>query len=270
VLSTPQDPAEASFWASAVGRGFNLLLFVPLIVGNGLAGAGGLSGESIGVIANRWPTFLLPANWAFGIWSLIYLLLLVYLVFQVLPGAESTSAARRIGWRWAASVGLNLAWIITFSFSRFGLSLLAMVGLLAVLIGVFVELETAPERDGLRTRSLVQIPFSLYLGWISVALIVNVAQYLTVLGWDGSPLAAESWAAIMSVVAGCLGVAFVIAFREWVVPLVVAWAMIAIAARYPDVEVVAWTARGVAAVCLVAGLAGMALRRRSRTATPAA
>lgn len=58
-------------WSATPLRALNVAAFLVLVAGNGWAAAGIAGGESIGVVANRWPTFLFPAGWAFGIWSLI-------------------------------------------------------------------------------------------------------------------------------------------------------------------------------------------------------
>ena len=71
---------------------------VAVITLNGAAASGAMSGDSIGVIANRYRSLFLPADYVFGIWSLIYLGLIASAIYQALPtaGAERavTSAVR--------------------------------------------------------------------------------------------------------------------------------------------------------------------------------
>ena len=248
-------PSGKTDWSATPFRLLNLFAFLPLIVGNALAGTGALSGESIGVIANRWRTLFLPANWTFGIWSLIYLGLAAFVVYQVMPGNNARRVARRIGPLWLVTVVLNLAWISAFSFSRFGLALAVMVGLLLSLILVFTRLDVGgtPVRKG--ERAFVQAPFSLYLGWIMVALIVNTAQYLSYLGWEGAPLSPLAWSVIMMAVAAAIGALFDLLKGEWIVPLVVAWALAGIAARYSDQPTLVWVATALAGLSVLFPLA---------------
>ena len=106
VMSDEQDTPSGG-GAGAVERvhppvlqALNLAVLVLVLWLNGLAGSGGLSGESIGLIANRYPSWFLPANYVFGIWSLIYLGLTAFTVFQLLPGERSNPAVTAIGWWW--------------------------------------------------------------------------------------------------------------------------------------------------------------------------
>ncbi|MEX2471997.1 MAG: tryptophan-rich sensory protein [Gemmatimonadota bacterium] len=234
-------------WSAAPLRTLNVAAFLVLVAGNAWGAAGIAGGESIGVVANRWPTFLLPAGWTFGIWSLIYVALGAFAVYQALPRDGARLAAERLGPLWCGTVVLNLAWLTAFSFSRFGIALAVMAALLVSLILIFVRLDVGGKQAGPAERWLVQVPFSLYLGWITVAFIVNTAQLLASLGWEGGPLAPRTWAIIMMAVATGIAALFDVLRREWIVALVVAWALAGIGARYQDQTVLVSTAWGLAA-----------------------
>ncbi|NCG32392.1 MAG: tryptophan-rich sensory protein, partial [Proteobacteria bacterium] len=135
---------------------------------NGLAGAGTLSGESIGVIANRYPSAFLPADYVFGIWGLIYLALLGFTIYQALPAQRTNPVLRRLGWWWPVNGLLNVTWIVTFSFSHFGAAMVIMLALLGSLIVMHLRIGIEDEL-GVMDRVLVALPFALYLSWISVA-----------------------------------------------------------------------------------------------------
>ncbi len=257
-------PSGRTDWSATPFRLLNLFAFIPLIVGNALAGTGALSGESIGVIANRWQTLLLPANWTFGIWSLIYLGLGAFVVYQALPGESPRNVAGRLGPLWLVTVVLNLAWIGAFSFSRFGLALAVMGGLLVSLILVFSRLDVGTTPVGQAERAFAQAPFSLYLGWIIVALIVNTSQFLSYLGWAGAPLNPLAWSVIMMVAAAALGILFDLLRGEWIVPLVVAWALAGIVSRYSDQPAIVWVAAVLAGLSVLVPLARRVRHRTSR------
>ncbi len=104
-------------------------------------------------------------------------------------------------------------------------------------------------------------PFSLYLAWISVAVIANSFQYVTYLGWSG-PGTGALWSAVMMVVATVGAVGMVIWRGDWVFPCVTAWAFVGIADRYADVALIATTAQVCAAVGFVGLALGLAYRRR--------
>lgn len=248
----------------------NALTFVAVLVVNGTAGAGTLSGESIGVIANRYINAFLPANYVFGIWSLIYLGLFAFTIFQALPAQSADRTVRALGPWWLLSGALNMGWIVAFAFSRFVLAMLVMVALLVVLVQM-VERLHALGRAGWATRLCATDPMGLYLAWISVAVIANSFQLAHVVGFSGLGLSENAWAVTMMVVATALGWFMVSHRGVWLFPLVVAWALRGIGARFPE-DPVLFTTTG---ILVPIGLVGGALmlwdrRRRSHLRTASA
>jgi hypothetical protein len=249
-------------------QALNLAVLVLVLWLNGLAGSGGLSGESIGLIANRYPSWFLPANYVFGIWSLIYLWLMAFGVYQVLPGQRTSPALGRLHMGWVTNGVLNIAWIVAFSFSRFGSALIMMVALLVNLVWIMERLEWHRGELGRGDRILVAYPFALYLAWISVALISNTFQYLTYLEWSGFGMDGQAWSAVMMVVAAALALVMVVHRGNWFFPLVFVWAFRGIADRFTDVPVIvnaAWTMIPMVLVGMVVGL----VYRRGRAASEA-
>ena len=114
----------------------NVLVFVGVLALNGLAASGAMSGDSIGVIANRFRSLFLPADYVFRIWSLIYLGLFTSAIYQALPTDGAARAVQRLGIWWAVTGALNVAWISLFSFGQFGLALLVMVIFLVTLVTI--------------------------------------------------------------------------------------------------------------------------------------
>jgi benzodiazapine receptor len=242
----------------------NVVVLVAVLWVNGLAGSGALSGESIGIIANRYRSTFLPANWVFGIWSLIYMALFALIVYQALPGHRENEALQRIGWGWAVNGALNIAWVVLFSFSQFGPALAVMLALLVNLVWIMERTEWAEGRLGWADRFLVAYPFGLYLAWISVAVIANTFQYMTYLEWGGFGISAEVWSALMMVVGTGLATFMVFHRGNWFFPVVFAWAFLGIADRFDEVPVIADTAYAMIAVGFCVLVGGMLWRGRHR------
>lgn len=219
---------------------------------NGLAGSGAMSGESIGLIANRYPSAFLPANYVFGIWGLIYASLFAFVLYQLMRWRHRDGAAGRIGWWWIVSCVLNVGWIVAFSFSRFGTAMVLMVALLIALARIHQRIGRGLLPLSAGEHLFVAFPFSLYLSWILVAVIANSFQYVNYLGWSGAGTGA-TWSAVMMVVATAAALGMVAWRGDWVFPLVTAWAFLGIADRYPEVAVIATTAKA----CAAAGLVGL-------------
>ncbi len=244
----------------------NAATFVVVLVFNALAGSGALSGESIGVIANRDRSLFLPANYVFGIWSLIYLGLLASTVYQVLPVAGAARAVERFGPWWLVAGVLNVAWVTLFSFARFGAALAVMVVFLVALVAAAERLRRGAPA-GAAERWLVRWPFDLYLAWIAVALIANSFQYAHVTGFGGFGIGEPAWAVAMMVVATLLGAWMAWGRGMWLFPPVVAWALRGIGARYPDVAPVATAAAWLVPAGLVLGAGAWVIGRRRDATT---
>ena len=231
----------------------NVLVLVVVIALNGLAATGAMSGDSIGVIANRYRSLFLPADYVFGIWSLIYLGLIATAIYQALPTAGADRAVERLGGWWASAGVLNVAWISLFSFGQFALALLVMVIFLITLIVIGERVRHKPAPT-LAERAFVIWPQDIYVAWISVALIANSFQFAHVAGFNGFGVAESTWAASMMLVATLLGVAMAWRRGNWLFPLVVAWAVYGIGARDTNLPAIADPARWLVPTGLIGGL----------------
>ena len=111
----------------------------------------------------------------------------------------------------------------------------------------------------------MHIPFSVYLGWISVATIANVTTLLVHWGWTGGPLREATWAAFLVGIAMGLGLYMVRTRRDFAYALVIIWAFVGIILKRNAVDVEPWTlvpltaALGIAA--LVIRMVGTLVKR---------
>ncbi|WP_411281498.1 tryptophan-rich sensory protein [Gemmatimonas sp.] len=247
----------------------NVLTLVVVIALNGLAATGVMSGASIGDIANRYRSLVLPADYVFGIWSLIYLGLIASAIYQALPTVGAERAVQRLGIWWSVTGALNVAWISLFSFGQFALALLVMVTFLVslVAIGERVRVPGGNSQGGritLAEQAFLIWPQDLYLAWISVALIVNSFQFAHAVAWRGFGIAESTWAVAMMIVATMLGVIMAWHRGNWLFPLVVAWALRGIGARYADIGAIAGPTRWLVPVGIVTGVIAWVVGQRAR------
>jgi len=134
-----------------------------------------------------------------------------------------------------------------------------MLALLLSLIAIYVRLEIGRSRVGNAETWLVRVPFSVYLGWITVATIANVTVWLDYLGWSGWGVGPEVWTVIVLAVAVVIAALVSRTRRDVAYLLVLVWAFVGIAVKHPDTTVVATAAWGAAAV--VAALAAVGFIR---------
>ncbi len=233
-------------------QALNLLGFVLMLGTNYLAVSLPLNGQTPGEISDRYPTLFTPAGFTFAIWSVIYTLLLVFSVSQARGlfrrQAEAPPVVRRIGPWFFLNAVANAAWLFAWHFEQIALAMAIMLAILATLLQIYSRTGIGRTTFSRREQWQVQLPFSIYLGWITVATIANSAVLLVDAGWDGAPLTPAGWTVVLLVTALALGAWFLFRFGDVAYAMVLAWAFFGIwTARRQDVppeHLVAYVALG--------------------------
>ena len=234
----------------------NILSLLIAIVINYAVGSNSMNTASIGEVSARYENLLTPAGYAFGIWGLIYISLLAFVVFQARDWIKKDSSSDfvlKIGWWFVVSNFANAAWIFAFSTDRIGLSVILILLLLFCLIKITVNLNMEKWDAPVRKIVLVWWPISIYFGWVTVATVANTSLYLTKLGWDGSPLTPQSWAIIMILIVGGILLAMIQRRNMREYALAGVWGIIALAVQNWDANsLVSYVAIGVSLAVIVA------------------
>lgn len=133
------------------------------------------SGDAITRLDAENPSLVVPGDYAFTIWSLIFTLSLAYAVYQALPSKRDSTLLRRVGPFTAGAFGLNALWCVLVPAGQFYASLVVLAGMLVCLALAFAGLvRTARERSlGTAERWLVALPLGPFFGWITTANIVS-------------------------------------------------------------------------------------------------
>jgi translocator protein len=234
-------------------RILNFLTVLVTLTVNGLANALPLNGQNTGEISNRFPVLFTPAGYVFSIWGVIYLGLLAFGIYQLLPSQKNNPRLEKLGYWFILSNVFNSAWIFAWHFNLFPLSLVIMLGLLTSLLVIYQRLQIGVSPVSRRELWLVNIPFSIYLGWISVATIANFSVVLYNTGWDGSGFAA-AWTVLVLAVAVAVGTAMIFLRNEVAFPLVLIWAFTGIWQKQSTANAVVATAAALAALIVLAAL----------------
>ncbi|MDY6936659.1 MAG: tryptophan-rich sensory protein [Cyanobacteriota bacterium] len=192
-----------------------------------------------------------PASYAFAIWGIIYLGLIGLGIYQLRKSQRTQRDFRNLGYLLVVSSIAQILWVILFQLRFFVFSLVAMLVILLPLIAAYLKLGIGRKLVPLKFKWLVHIPISIYLAWISVATILNVAIALHVLGWSGWGISPPVWTAIVCFVAAGLGATVVGRRRDIAFPAVAIWALVAIAVRHLGMTVISITAIG-SAIALAA------------------
>lgn len=201
-----------------------VLAVIGAFVGSGAAGGTPIQKAAGGALSAD-ATMLSPAGPAFSIWSVIYLGLLGYAIWQALPSQAAKTRQRRIGYWMLASLLLNATWILSVQFGMLALSAVLIAALLVVLIVAFVLLQRIP---GGTTADAILFDGTtgLYLGWVMVATVANVTSLLVAAGFDGFGWSPHAWGMALLVVAAILGAALAIWDRGRLTPAIAsAWGL---------------------------------------------
>lgn len=210
----------------------NLAGFLFMMTMNVLANALPLFGRNTGEISALFPNLFVPTGFTFSIWGLIYVLLLVFTVAQMRGAFGGKSAApgyvAAIGpWFFISSMANGL-WIVVWHALQPLLALAVMLALLWSLIRIYQNLHAVPSHEG---KYAARLPFSIYLGWISVATIANATAVLVHFDWNGFGLTPEMWTVVMIMVAIAAGLVFLWKQSDVPYALVIIWALYGILAR---------------------------------------
>ncbi len=187
------------------------------------------------------------------------------MVYQFLPAQKESPRLRKLGYLFALSGVFNAAWLVCWHYNLFALSVVVMLVLLGLLIAGYLNLNIARTPVGNLEKWCLDIPFSVYLGWISVATIANISDWLYDVHWDGFGIDPQVWAVIMLVVASLLGLWMALTRRDSGYLLVLVWAFIGIAVKQSAAPLVADSASLFAVIEF--GLAVFSLIQRRRLST---
>lgn len=204
------------------------------------------------------------AGYAFAIWGVIYLGLLVYAVRQVLPQTGESLLIHRFGWPSAlAMTGIGL-WIVAAALDAELATIVLIFGSLAVLLIPLLRnagaVRALPIRE--RDRWMVVWPLALLAGWLTVAAPLNLITVATGNGDLPAVLSPTTWAMLAIVLVS--GVALVVTqqIRTVAYAIPIAWGLLgAFVAGQPRNPALAYFALA-AAVAVLVGAIVLSLRLR--------
>jgi len=212
-----------------------ILSFVGMIAANAAAVLLPLNNITTKEVSDLYPNLFTPAPFTFSIWSIIYLALAGFVVYQTNPprkvkGILTPSDLLRIRFAFIFSCIINISWIFSWHYLKLGLSVILMLLLLASL--VYVNRLTRTNKLNPMENLLVRVPFSLYFGWITVATIANITAFLVGNNWDGFGLSPVTWTIILLITGILIASAVVIRNKDYFYQFVILWAYAGILANH--------------------------------------
>ena len=171
------------------------------------------TGPAVGRVSGENPTLVVPTDYAFVIWTPIFLLALIYAVYQALPSNRESQLLRKIGWFSALAYFSNGIWEIVFPAREFVLSQIVFVGISTGAVVAFVLVQRGVGSGSRFDRWLVAPTFGLLAGWVTAAFFVGFVTVLVATGVLSGGIGEALFGALMLIVGGAITCAVILAGR---------------------------------------------------------
>ena len=210
----------------------NLLGFLGTVVVNALGTILPINNITTGELSDLYPNLFVPEGLTFAVWGLIYVLLGILVIYPLIPRVrrdpQKVDFVRRIGPLFFISCLANIGWIFAWHYQILPLSLVFMLILLGCLLAIYLRLKVGKSEAAKAERYFVHLPFSVYLGWITIATIANVTALLVNINWGTWGLGEQFWAVAVIIVGIAITLSILFTRRDIYYSLVVDWALLGI------------------------------------------
>lgn len=216
-------------------KSIQLLMIVAVfltIVVNMLAVVLPINDKTTQELSDNLPNLFVPAGLTFSIWSVIYILLIIFAWYQARDIHKKDMVEmpflQKIWHVFFVASLANVSWILLWHYEYVEVSLIAMIVLFISLLIIYLSLGIGKTTVSRKEYWCVHVPFSVYFGWITVATIANVTAVLVHIGWDGFGITQELWMILILIVIFLITILMVITRRDIAYALVIVWALLGI------------------------------------------
>lgn len=247
----------------------NLIGFLGTIIINGLANTLPLNNKTTGALSDYYPNLFVPAALTFSIWGVIYILLAIFVMYSLIIALRRDAKGffiNRIGILFFLTCLANIGWIFSWHYQMVLLSLVFMLILFGCLLAIYLRLSIGKSDATKKEKYIVHVPFSVYLGWITIATIANVTAVLVNAKWNTFGLGEPFWTVVVLVVGIAITIAMLLRRKDIFYCLVVDWALLGILIKRlsvsapPDPGIVATTIIGLVLISI--GIIVQIVRRK--------
>jgi len=248
----------------------NFLGFLGTVAVNALANVLPINNITTGALSDLYPNLFVPAGLTFAIWGLIYVLLGIFVIYPLIPSVrrdpQKVDFVQKIGPLFFISCLANIGWIFAWHYQILPLSLIFMLILLGCLLFIYLRLNVGKSETTRAERYFARLPFSVYLGWITIATIANVTALLVNINWNTWGLSEQFWAVAVIIVGIAIALSMLFTRKDIYYSLVVDWALLGILLKrlsvttVPDQSVVVVTIVGL--VLITGGVVAQLIRKK--------
>jgi translocator protein len=239
----------------------NILAFIITLAINGLASTSALGGKTTAQISDQYNTLITPAGYVFAIWGIIYALMAIFLVYQALPSQRNSPFQKQISALFILSCLFNIGWIFLWQYNYIALSVPLIVALWATLAAIYMRLNIGKSDANLKEKVCVQLPFSVYFAWITVATAADIAAAASYTGLIEWTSADAVWGIFAATVVLAITLVVVVTRMDIAFGLVAIWALVGIAVKQSVVPNLVYTLE-ISAVIVAAVMVAVVLRSK--------
>ena len=213
----------------------NIIAFAATVLVNALANLIPLGGNTTGEVSAKYQSLFTPAPMTFSIWGLIYLMMTLFVIFQIGFGHNETvgnELREAVGPWFILSCLLNMAWIFCWHYDKISASLMYICFLLLTLFVINWKLHPLFTETTSPMMKLSGYGFQIYLGWICAATLANLSVYMVKFGWIG-PNVTDQFRSVIFLIIGTIVAVFLIVSKQLSLSaLTIVWAYIGILIRH--------------------------------------
>lgn len=221
-----------------------------------------LNNKTTAEISDSFDVYFVPANYVFSVWSIIYLGLIAFAIYQATLKDSDYFLVKKMTPAVILASIFNSLWLFMWHYEIFAWTVVLMIMLLISLLAIYYIFKQAKPSEKPRYFELfIRLPFSIYLGWITVATVANVTDIFYLMGWNILSLPGQVWSAIMIAVASLLGVSMIFRENDFAYASVIVWAITGIAVKFPNEDVITVTVL-VSIIVLAVSAVAKQLRRK--------
>ena len=208
----------------------NTITFLIVLIVNYFSNTDIIGKMNVGEISEMYPTVITPAGYAFSIWGLIYLLLVLFIGYMWYSWIKKidNNLINRIGSYFLLSNLANTFWIFAWVNGYIGFSFLFILLLLFSLFKLVHRLNLEKCNSSLSYIFFIRLPITIYFGWVILAAVLNFNVYLVSSGDDIAFLNTPLWGIILIIVSTSIYVYLVFRKNLWESSLVGIWGLTAI------------------------------------------
>lgn len=205
----------------------SFIMFIVMVAINILANTLPINGVTTAQVSDSYPNLFAPIGFTFSIWFIIYLALLLYSIYQIRNYKKEGFFLSAINRLFIISSLFNILWILSWHYKKIGLSTIFIILILVTLY----RLNMAIEKNSLNSYQyrFTYIPFSIYLGWITVASLANIVSFLVSIGIDGYNIFLNTFFIVLGLL---LAMFYLIIYKNVFFGLSVLWAYIGILTKH--------------------------------------